>query len=220
MVDILDLLLESSLTQHNKRAKQGKPIPVLEKRPQISTYQIAANWTATHAVALIHRSTDGEETLLGNFQEYLHKLGARKLCRVEAPTPYSAVEYVTGKNWLSSSQEHAREEQDGHWTHEHIFLIGITLKELILHSPEVAVKVTTMFGGISKVELLQESRFFSGTHSQFLMLHAGTDVLGCMDLDSKLDLKAKLDAKSADEEVGPTEIICYPDGWTADTANA
>ena len=210
MQDILDLLLESSLTQHNKKQRSGK-VEAPPKKPFIDTYQRPENWTATKAVALIHKDPSGSETLLGNFQEYLHKFGARKLCRVEAPTVFDSLEYVTGSYWLSPAQEHVREADGGHWTHEHTFTIGITLKELHMHNPEVGVRVTTMFGGIAKVELLQETRFFNVTHQQFLMLHAGTDVLGCMDFDSKLDLKATLDSDDEDAPAKPSETVVYPD---------
>lgn len=146
------------------------------------------NWEQLRTVALIHEET---ETLLGNFMEFRHKLttGCRKLVRVAGPAPVGDFERVSGSHWLNAPAldlrvEKAPAEEDRE------AICDIHLPELDhVFAPEVMVTVKLLWGGIARVELLDETRFFSKDKRVQLILPAGLDVLEGMSLDSKLKLR-------------------------------
>lgn len=161
-------------------------------------FQDPARWTLARTIALIHSAPGDQLTLLGNFHEYLHNTGARKLVRVAEPVAVEGSEYVTGSEWLHQDQEEAASPE--RWTEECEAIIGVTLKELMLHCPDAQVKVHLMFGGIARVELMELTRFTCPNRDTFMYLPKGLDVLGCMTLDSKLALRSELEMDEPQKE--------------------
>ncbi len=204
--DPLDALLKDAMVQAACRAphkdRRVKGLPEKESKAELNarlkisqTLANPENWEHTRTVALIHLESN---TLLGNFKEWTYKYpgkqGApRKLVRVTEPTATDGTEYVSGDWWLSP--EAAERSEPQRWTEERLLCIGVTLKELDLHCPQVEVKVHLYFGGIARVELIRPARFTCPSRSTFLILQAGLDILEGMTLDSKLDLRAQLEAE-------------------------
>jgi hypothetical protein len=166
------------------------------ERRVLARWRDPANWERVRNVILIHRDAQQEETLLGNFVEYKHKLSigvCRKLVRDTQPAPLGEIEYVTGDNWLAErvvlgENQRRPEAVEAEETREAI--VDLHLPELDhVFSPAVMVEVKLIWGGIAKVELMDETRFYSKTKQVQLILPAGMDVLEGMSLDCKLKLR-------------------------------
>lgn len=186
MTDPLQALLAEAI----KEAK--KPAPEVHTKRVSAKFSRDENWETTKTVALVHKPS---MTLLGNFQEYLHKnLDARKLVRVKLPAAASCIEYVTGDFYLSTKRENAHSRTADHTK---VVTCGITLSEMQLHCPNARVRVYFLYEeeqliGISKIELLEKTRFNCEMRNTFLFLDSGLDVIEAMDRDSKIALKAEL----------------------------
>lgn len=154
-----------------------------------------ANWERSRNVVLIHVGEQHQETLLGNFIEYKHKLSTgvcRKLIRDETPAVVGEIEHVTGSNWLVErlSLDETKRIPGAPAEEQREAIIDLHLPELDhVFSPEVMVLVTLLWGGIHRVELTDDTRFFSKDRRVQLVLPSGLDVLEGMSLDSKLDLR-------------------------------
>lgn len=154
-----------------------------------------ANWERSRNVVLIHVGEQGQETLLGNFAEYKHKLSTgvcRKLVREEQPTAVGEIEHVTGSNWLVEriQLDETKRIPGAPAEEQREAIIDLHLPELDhVFSPEVMVLVTLLWGGVHRVELIEPTRFFSKDKRVQLVLPEGLDVLESMSLDSKLDLR-------------------------------
>ena len=98
MEDLEDLLKQAKKQawQTKERMRRGKPPKVVFKK------QAEMEWTTGKTLCLIHRNSDGTETALGIFTEYLRN-GSRWLRpSAESLTP-EATEIVTGSWWLNPS---------------------------------------------------------------------------------------------------------------------
>jgi len=144
------------------------------------------NWYPGKCVALIHAPS---QTLLGHFQELLHRTeaGCRRLVRLEYPASLAAVEYVTGEwGWQGPVQRDPRSAD---------LVTKIVELFISLKAPEVSAQATvciTLQGvGILSVKLL-EPISFAGTDG-LLQLPADTNVLQVMTHESKLALRKVLD---------------------------
>lgn len=149
-------------------------------------------WTKGRGIALIHADS---ESLLGNFVEYLHPSGARKLVRETWPIAISAVERVEGSWWLGTERT-PEPRQDWHTKrpvimHLHLELLGV-------HAPAVEMMVHIYYGGIARCELAQTSLFTTAGNQERSMLPslielpAGTNVLEVMGLDAKINLRREV----------------------------
>lgn len=150
------------------------------------------NWEKVRTVTLVH---DASDTLLGNFIEYKHKLSkgvCRKFIRVEGPAPVDAIERVQGDNWHAAPlHPHAPDKLEHE---EREAMVDLHLPELDnVYAPSTLVLVHLAWGGIARVELMDETRFFSKDRRIQLMLPAGLDVLEGMSLDCKLELRKFLE---------------------------
>lgn len=165
---------------HTKRStfktkdKEDTAVPVF-------SFLDPAQWTRARGIALIHADS---ETLLGNFSEYIHRTGARKLIREASPIAVSAVERVSGSWWLG---EHRIITPRAEWHETRRIYVHLHLVELGLRSPAVEVLVALEYGGIARVELVEETKF-AGEDS-LVFLPAGTDILASCDLDTKLNVR-------------------------------
>lgn len=202
LLDLDDLLTRAMAKQTpTKPRRKASDMLTPEEMAQaerrvLARWRDPVNWERTRNVMLIHVGEQGQETLLGNFIEYKHKLSSgvcRKLQRDETPTAVGEIEHVTGSNWLvervqldetkrvgtSPPAEEMREA-----------IVDLHLPELDhVFSPEVMVTVTLLWGGVSRVELMDDTRFFSKDKRVQLVLPAGLDVLEGMSLDCKLKLR-------------------------------
>lgn len=190
-----DLLTKAMVKQtpHKARRLPGgqvtlKELAAAEKRIREQFYS-PDNWFKTRTVALIHEDT---ETLLGNFTEHHSKLEktARRLIRVTEPCTVDAVEYVKGENWLNpvpigqpDKPEVAAEE-----TRDAVCDLHMPEMDNVF-APAALVTVVLHWGSIARVELSDETRFFSKDRRVQLILPAGLDVREGLSLETKLRLK-------------------------------
>lgn len=199
MSDSLHALLARALTKQAQTKVKASPTRG-KATPEVhgtATFQNPENWNRTRSIALLHAA--GEQlTLLGNFHEYFHATGARKLVRVTEPCAVDGTEYVTGDLWLRSEQAEAASPE--RWVEEREAMIGVTLRELQLHCPDAHVLVRLQFGGIARVELVGLTCFTCPNRDTFMYLPKGLDVLACMTLDSKLALRSELDMDEPQRE--------------------
>lgn len=167
----------------NATVEATKPITVSEK------YLLPENWLPGRTLALIHEET---KTLLGNFREFNHKTerGARKLERVNEPVVVSAIEYVSGKQWITQERPIPTPER---WTStRELLLPDLFLQEFNLHAELVEVKVFLAYGGIARVELREHTTFLSPDARTVQTFPAGTNVLEVMGLEAKIELRKEL----------------------------
>lgn len=186
-MDDLEQLLSDALAAR----PTDKPKRLAHRARLAPGYTDLKNWSHTRYVSLVHRSTSGMQTLLGNFNETVCvALGARKLTRVEEPHPTDGIEEVSGDWWLTPiGQEGACLER---WISERDLTIGATLAECGLHCPDTPVRVRLAHGGIARVELTSATRFGCPARNKFLVLPSGLDILSSMSIDSKLELRSML----------------------------
>lgn len=183
----LDALLKGGRTlQHKARAAKAAEAP-----PQTPNqlYLNPENWERSRGVALIHKET---QTLLGNFDEFLHKrvAGAKKLVRAESPIQIDSVEYVSGGWWLGEDRRPPKAEM---WTEQRECILHVQLGDLALHAPGVRLLVAISFGGIAQAALTAETTFMQteGTE-RFITLPAGTNIYPCMTRDCKIKLRMEI----------------------------
>ena len=201
-IDPLEALLQEALA-HSATVRQKrtvKALPSKEAKPKLPpSWQDPSTWIPLRTVALIHEEGN-VRTLLGNFQEFVHPRlsGARQLRRVSEPLNCDGMEVVKGDWWLTPQQTNAKRPE--RWVETKEALIGVTLKELGLHCPEVLVRVRLLHGGIERVELVEATRFGCPARHTFLILPQDLDILCAMDLDSKISLRHALQEEEADED--------------------
>ncbi len=165
-------------------AKQAPPVESANAK-----YLNPDNWTRKGGVALIHFET---QSLLGNFSEYLHKDGTRKLVREDSPISVSATEVVEGSWWLGEGR---KPEPKQAWHEMKMAILHLHLGELGLHSPAVEVNVHLSYGSIARCELAVETTFAQTEGTEMLVVFAaGTDVLQCMTRDCKVKLRMEVGA--------------------------
>lgn len=194
LMELDDLLTRAMARQtpHKPRRKAGdtidpKELALAEKRIR-ERFTDPNNWTRSRNVALIHEETD---TLLGNFVEYTHKLSVgvcRRLVRVSEPAPVQDVERVAGPNWIAQPLAGKPDEVPAEEQREAICDLHLPEMDHVF-APAVMVQVTLRWGGIARVELCEETRFFNKDRKVQLILPEGLDVLEGMSLDSKLALR-------------------------------
>jgi len=160
-----------------------------EERNTSAMFLDPTKWTRVRGVALIHRDT---ETLLGNFSEYTHLTipGCRKLVREESPISVSHTEYVEGSWWLGQDR---KPEPKQAWHEMREAILHIHLEELKVHAPICEVIAHLSYGSIARVELALDTRFAQTEgREQFLDLPSGTNILDCMSLDCKINLRKEI----------------------------
>lgn len=196
----LDMLLaraQARQTPHKERRKRDamldpKELSEAERRVK-ARFLDPQNWERVRTVALIHCRADGIETLLGNFVEYKHRLSkgvCRKLIRVNEPQEVHDFEYVEGEHWLKMPDEHPVKVAGVLAEEQREAIIDIHLPELgHLFSPDVIVSVHLRWGGIARVELTEDTRFFDKDRREFCELPAGLDVLEAMSAENKAALR-------------------------------
>lgn len=195
-MDPLDQLLDEALVlASRKKVTVRNAIPEGPKAPKHLGLADPHNWENVRSVALIHEAPDGTLTLLGNFQESHYKFPGkwsppRRLTRVEFPVLCDGREIVKGDWWLSPETQRLSELKSWHRTVKTI--LGITLADLGLHCAEAEVEIKLEFEGISRVELIGDTRFGCPDRNVFMILPKGLDVLSCMTLDSKLALRSEI----------------------------
>lgn len=194
-VDVLDALLNEALHQASHRTVKklpGKDDRLKQIRESFqSTYVKPENWERTRGIALIHRSPDGKQTLLGNFSEYVHKNGkARKLLREAIPMIVEAQEFVTGEWWLRSDTAMRIEDHNNFCIKE--TCLDLELGDLQVFAHRVMVKVHMHDNWIARVELAEQTKFVCPLNSQFLHLSKGLDVLDGLSFDSKMELRKQM----------------------------
>jgi hypothetical protein len=200
----LDALLTKAMARQTPKKERRRPEAQLTveelaeaERKVLARWRSPENWERTRNVVLIHVSDDGEqETLLGNFVEYKHKLSVgicRRLVRDLTPAAVGEIEHVKGNNWLGQRMdlEELRKDKLAERAEEtREAIVDLHLPELDhVFSPAVMVVVQLLWGGINRVELFEETRFFSKDHKVQLILPEGLDVLEAMSLDCKLELR-------------------------------
>ncbi len=146
------------------------------------------NWTRTRGLALVHKESD---TLLGNFSEYLHNTikGARKLIREESPLSVSGTEYVEGSWWLGKDIVVKPREE---WRERRRAMVKIHLPSLGLFAPLVEIEAHIAFGGIHRVELVEETQFATEDGKCLVTLPAGVNVLEELSWDAKVSVKKEI----------------------------
>lgn len=169
---------EASVRVEKKaRAKQ------LIEEPTRASLLDETQWVKSRGVALVHADT---ETLLGNFAEYVHPSGARKLVRETWPIAISAVERVEGSWWLGSER---RPEARQEWHNKRPIIMHLHLELLGIHAPAVELMVHISYGGIARCELVTDTLFASEGAEKLVTLPAGINVLEAMNLDAKINLR-------------------------------
>lgn len=180
----LDELFAEAAPQARVRRDPSK----LQKSPSHASFSDPVNWLRMRGVAIFHKETN---TLLGNFSEYIHKSVAncRKLVRESAPIAVSASEYIEGNWWLPDTQIL---EAPRVWQETRLAMMKVHMPELNAFCPLVKLKACLEHGGIARVELATETQFADSDGNQLLFLPAGTNILPCMTLDSKITLRQEI----------------------------
>ena len=174
-----------------KVAQKHAPVKKLQKEPGAieprKLYTDASHWIKGHGIAIIHKPTN---TLLGNFQEWIHtsEPDTRRLIRVDTPIRVDCVEEIDSTLfWQPKIWEHSQRNAE--------LLVSIPIE---LEFPAVAsvswglnvTATTASFNMIISARLVEQCVFTDG--SQLLMLPAGVNVLPVMTLKSKLELRAAI----------------------------
>ena len=185
-----DLFADSMQAQRAKPVMTaGKPAaPKVIKTSE--RYSLPEFWRPGRVVALIHSPS---QTLLGTFQEFIHKTerNARKLERLEEPAQVTHQEYVSDPWYLGDFRELPPTPEK--WTAERELLLpDLLLQQMGVHASRVEVKVCLQFGGIGRVELLSHTTFHSPDAKVILTIPKGTNVLECMSLEAKIELRKEL----------------------------
>ncbi len=153
-------------------------------------YQNPDNWERTRGIALIHADT---QTLLGNYSEYVHRTvpNCRRLVREETPITVVASETVEGSWWLDDTR---RPEPQQEWHVRRPAIVHLHFPLLAVHSPACEVIACLSYGGLTRVELVEDTQFAQedGKKEQHLWLPKGTNVIGEMSLDCKIALRVAL----------------------------
>lgn len=192
-LDLESLLTRAMAAQTPKKERRkptdtitAKELAEAERRVK-ERFTLPENWQQTRTVALIHEESG---TLLGNFNELVHKLseGCRRLVRVEGVAKVDAVEHVTGDHWLNTQPltkvAHAPAEEDRE------AILDLHMPEMDnVFAPAVLINVTLHFGSVARVELCEETRFFSKDKRVQLILPAGLDVREGLSFETKVRLK-------------------------------
>jgi hypothetical protein len=190
-----DLLIRATARMQPKKERR-KPTDTIDpkelaqaERRLRERFSNPENWERVRSVALVHDTTD---TLLGNFTEYRHKLSSgvcRKFVRVSGPEPVDAIERIKGDNW-HAEELHKPGKPDVPEREVREAMIDIHLPELDnVFAPQVIVDVHLHWGHIARVELVDETAFFSKDRRVHLYLPEGIDVLDGMSLDCRLNLR-------------------------------
>lgn len=197
MNDPLEALLQEALSQSAKRKVKGLP----EKPDRLdriresfkSVYATPENWNRTCGVALIHRSDDGQKTLLGNFTEFVHKKNraARKLVREAQPLAIGKEEFVTGEWWLRA-ETLARIKDSNHHEVRTAAIERLELSDLQVYAEHVLVRVHLHQSWIARVELAEQTQFVSPLNDQILYLPIEVDILDSMTIEAKMKLREEL----------------------------
>lgn len=196
MADPLDLdtLLTRAMARQTPKKTRRKPDDLitakelaLAERRMRERFTLPENWEQRRTIALIHEESG---TLLGNFTEYVHKLslGCRRLVRVNEPATVDSIEHVQGPSWLNTEPlgktEHAAAEE------QREAILDLHMPEMDnVFAPGVLVSVTLHFGSVARVELAEETRFYSKDKRVQLILEEGLDVREALSLETKIRLK-------------------------------
>lgn len=194
-MELQDLLTKVMANQTPKATRRKASDPITAKqladaeRRLKERWTLPENWTAGRMVMLVH---DESDTLLGNFQEFTHNLtaGCRRLVRVSTPAAIGDIERVSGEHWLHTERiaKPAASEFEAEETRPAI--IDIHLPELDnVFAPGVEVDVVLNWGSVVRVELLQETWFFTKDRRMHLSLPEGVDVRECLSLETRVRLK-------------------------------
>ncbi len=189
-----DLFTEAQFAAANgKRAK--KPLdPAKQNHLNVAAKSLhdlfanPENWTRTRGLALVHKESD---TLLGNFSEYLHNTvkGARKLVREESPLSVSGTEYVEGSWWLGRDRVVKPREE---WREKRRAFVKVHLPSLGLFAPLVEIEAHIAFGGIHRVELVEETQFATEDGRALVTIPKGINVLEELSWDAKVSVKKEI----------------------------
>lgn len=195
LTDLEDLLSRALAKQTPQKPRRrpgdlidAKELSQAEARVRARFYA-PENWELKRTLVLVHEDSN---TLLGNFEEHINKLmpTCRRLKRVERPATFATIEYVKGANWLAQPLGLTEREPSAVAEEHREAIIDIHLPELDhVFAPAVLVEVKLIWGGVSRVELMDETRFFSKDKRVQLILPSGMDVLEGMSMESKLKLR-------------------------------
>ena len=154
--------------------------------PSNELYSIPEYWVADSHIALIHEETN---TLLGNFQSFHHKRDktARRLVRVTEPVIVTQTEYVRGTQWLFAAPPPLPEPVAHVFTRR--LTVDLTLEALLVQADTVELIVHLSYGGITRVELAENTTLHSPDGSHVLHLGGGVNIYPCMGLDAKIALR-------------------------------
>lgn len=195
LMSLDQLFDEAKLTLRKARQEEESAAKLPKRRAKddavnhapAALYSDPKNWREGRFISLIHAET---RTLLGNFQEMLHRSveDCRRLVRVEGPVAVSALEEVSGNwGWQGPVQvNHA----DSSIEVRHVELF------ISLESPAVSAQATVAVSlqgvGILSVKLLTPITF-GGTEG-LLELPADTNILQVMTRECKINLRKELEA--------------------------
>lgn len=199
-VDSLEILLKEALTSQAQRrtaALKSSPKVILPAKPDIrEIFANPANWREGRCIAIIHRTREGEQTLIGAFTEFRHKSHeARKLIRLDGPNAVSGEEYVTGDYWLRETHQLADanlREADVQPIVDREIIFDLMLEAIQVHASDVALVVRLVHGGISEVRLKFSTQFACAKSRVFIHLPKRLDILDAMSFENKVLLKKRL----------------------------
>lgn len=188
MQDTLDFLFAEA-----KAAKP--PIPdgpgVSRNRTQriepARLYADPENWKPGRFIALVHKET---QTLLGTFQEHLHRSvpDCRRLLRVEGPVALSGTEEVSGTwGWIPPAVREATLS-----VCEVSLLLAIELQSPPLSCPEADLRIQLQGAGILAARLAADTEFSDAAGQELLHLPAGTNLLPVLSLETKKRIRQEI----------------------------
>lgn len=192
----LDSLLTRALARQTPKKERRKPTDMISSkeiaeadRRMKERFTLPENWERVRTVALVHEES---QTLLGNFAEYKHKLssGCRKLIRVSEPAKVDEMEMVAGSHWLNPEPLQASKPEGAAAEEVREAIVDLHMPEMDnVFSPSVMVSVVLHWGSVARVELTDETRFFSKDKRVQLILPEGLDVREGLSLETKLRIK-------------------------------
>lgn len=179
---ILDEALAHAATRKVKSSPKVTPVVPLKK------FSDPSNWQQHRTLALIHKASNGQETLLGNFIEYLHRSNGaiRKLERPTGPVEPTGREIVTG-DWYLQTEQRKRVFSSALESRSMV-LERITLPAMKVHSESVRVDIHLETQWIIRITLAEPTLFVSAEGKMLLRLPAGLDILDEMDYRQKAQI--------------------------------
>jgi len=186
----LDALFAECKAHERKAVPTGVGVSrnITQKIEASQLYAKAENWVLARNLALIHAET---QTLLGNFQEWLHKSvpNCRRLVRVESPLVVSGTEQVSG-TWGWTPPKRLEHQNSSLVRYE--VTVDCQLAMPAVNAVATRLRVDCQGAGILAIRLVAATDFSDDLGLDVLSLPAETNLLPMLSLLTKQAIRLEL----------------------------